>query len=59
MLKFPAFLYFEWNPKYMPSQPDISYELLQKWIESPQLTWLKQLQLNPREWITQLFKNLA
>ncbi len=49
-LAFP----FAWNQKYIPNQQDISYELLQEWIAAPQLTWLKQLQLNPREWITQL-----
>ncbi len=27
----------------------VSYEVLNNWIKSPQLTWLKQLEINPRE----------
>ncbi len=40
----------EWDTPKPGSDPEITQELLRTWLIAPQLTWLQQFQLNPREW---------
>ncbi len=43
-----------WTNTSEDNQSQISNEFLLSWLIAPQLTWLRQLELKPREWISPL-----
>ncbi len=47
----------KWEPFIRESTNSISNEILKSWLLAPQLVWLENIQLRPKEWINPL-KNL-